>query len=802
MTEQVENPYQVLGVERSADERAIKKAYFTLIRKFPPETHAEEFQRLRRAYELLSDPTARRRYDSLDRDYGEYGEQIGAALRSVEESAKAGDDAEVQRKLREILEQRPDLAVARENLALSLARTGAFAEALDMIKALIADRPEEARYYLHKAYALHRLEKPEKAESALRKAHKIRPDDVRIHLELVDFLLGYGKWGKAIDELDAMLAKQPPGSDVGLLLRLRRVEALCSASDPGADAEVTGLIDGLDRDKDPEIGRFVATQLGIIAARLFARNEGASANALLRRASELYPESPVLRPYPEHVTLDYFALPDDGRRWLAALKPGPPSPTLGRPIWLVPVCAILGAVAVASVTLLLLFDEPGRWDATSLVAAALAVGASVAALAWVGRRVIGILQSPLRAFVTVHPLYLILAEARRIDIYPLFNLVDVRGTHQHTNGAYTHTAFALKFGKKSVSVSVKGQEYAEGWLQFLLQSRRRAIELMGEGFLEAEHGIELLPPALLHDTRVASLPGAGRRFYAGAAAAALVVFAAVVGLRARAADDHAFGQAVRAGTTAAYQRYLAGSPDGRHAEEARHEIARKVERARAAVRSKIDAGAPGGKALLAALDALEARGTKRAALVVEAPSGGGDAGAAAAALADRLNARFDAAGLDAALELELRAAPDPAAPVTLVVRSEARPDGAKLAVQPEKAAQAAPTVQAVKARDAQDVEDVSSFQVDWEVELVAAGAPEPLWRWKTTVPAPEELRLPRPTTGPGVSAEARAALKARATETFLRELSGALGLGSAPPVAKVGGLGVVGGVRGGTAHGR
>ncbi len=55
MSEERHDPYEVLGVARDADARAVKAAYFALVREFPPETHPEDFQRLREAYEFLSD---------------------------------------------------------------------------------------------------------------------------------------------------------------------------------------------------------------------------------------------------------------------------------------------------------------------------------------------------------------------------------------------------------------------------------------------------------------------------------------------------------------------------------------------------------------------------------------------------------------------------------------------------------------------------------------------------------------------------------------------------------------------------
>jgi curved DNA-binding protein CbpA len=57
------DPYQALGIERTAPEEEIKRAYFRLVRQFPPEREPEQFQRIRAAYELLRDPDQRAQVD-------------------------------------------------------------------------------------------------------------------------------------------------------------------------------------------------------------------------------------------------------------------------------------------------------------------------------------------------------------------------------------------------------------------------------------------------------------------------------------------------------------------------------------------------------------------------------------------------------------------------------------------------------------------------------------------------------------------------------------------------------------------
>ena len=81
MAEQKRDYYEVLGVSKGASEDEIKKAYKKMARKYHPDLNPdnkeaeEKFKEVNEAYEVLSDPNKKARYDQfgfagVDPSYG------------------------------------------------------------------------------------------------------------------------------------------------------------------------------------------------------------------------------------------------------------------------------------------------------------------------------------------------------------------------------------------------------------------------------------------------------------------------------------------------------------------------------------------------------------------------------------------------------------------------------------------------------------------------------------------------------------------------------------------------------------
>ncbi len=88
--------YDILGVSRDADKEEIKRAYRRLARKYHPDVNKEDgaeerFKEINRAYEILSEPESRARYDR----FGEAGVSSGVGAGGFQDFGDMGGFADI-----------------------------------------------------------------------------------------------------------------------------------------------------------------------------------------------------------------------------------------------------------------------------------------------------------------------------------------------------------------------------------------------------------------------------------------------------------------------------------------------------------------------------------------------------------------------------------------------------------------------------------------------------------------------------------------------------------------------------------
>ncbi len=105
------DPFELLGIDRQADDATIRRAYTRLIRRFKPEHHPEQFQRIREAYEACQQRRFWYRIEHMEPEEAPVAEPVEIRVRAepprertpIEkhwQTARAGDLAKAYEELR------------------------------------------------------------------------------------------------------------------------------------------------------------------------------------------------------------------------------------------------------------------------------------------------------------------------------------------------------------------------------------------------------------------------------------------------------------------------------------------------------------------------------------------------------------------------------------------------------------------------------------------------------------------------------------------------------------------------------
>ncbi len=573
--------YEVLGVERGADERDVKRAYFRLVRKYSPESHPEEFKRIRAAYEVLSNVVSRKDYDGLT----QWGDEINVRMKAGQTAMERGDYKSAQAEFKHVLVLQPQLAFARDLLGMAYLNGGQPREALAQFELVIAAQPNNAVYHLHKGYAHYAQRQYQQATVAYQRALEIDSADTRVRIALADCYMDTEQFDQALVELDKAIDQDGEVNFQDFVFLMRKVQVQLLRNRPDlADAQVDQIFQILP--PDGESRKYVATRIGALAAQLFRMRRSADANRMLARARQLDKRKSLDFQFPAKSTLPIRELPAASQTVLAAMKKNWTPTRIVQRALTGPVLLLLSAISVGLVALYSTTASESLWEGgTKGFMLALVVAVPVLGTLAI-RRLRRVGSSPFGCFTEVHPLYLLQVDIEEVTLWPLVNLWDVALTHHLQNGAYQSTTVRMDFGGVPLHLSIRGQQAAVDWAQNLLDTRQRTLSLLADGLLDSEEGLDLVPPELLLGVKAKKDEAARKRTlltYAGAAAGGVLLFyGGALPVNVANADHDAWAHAAGYGASVSgYRDYLTQFPSGRHADDARTALRSLYDDARA-----------------------------------------------------------------------------------------------------------------------------------------------------------------------------------------------------------------------------
>ncbi|MGK7897187.1 MAG: DnaJ domain-containing protein [Xenococcus sp. (in: cyanobacteria)] len=135
--------YQVLELSYEATSSEIKRSYFRLVRKNPPDKNPEKFKSIREAYETLSDSKAKVNYDLLQQN----GEQILQLVETAREKMSEKDWESAIPILKKVLILFPGGNAARNQLGICFGGLKDWDNALKVYRKLTRMAPDVPLYW-------------------------------------------------------------------------------------------------------------------------------------------------------------------------------------------------------------------------------------------------------------------------------------------------------------------------------------------------------------------------------------------------------------------------------------------------------------------------------------------------------------------------------------------------------------------------------------------------------------------------------------------------------------------------------
>ncbi|MFT3706247.1 MAG: J domain-containing protein [Archangium sp.] len=481
--------YALLRVPPDADARDIKKAYFGLVRQFPPETHPEEFQKIRAAYDTLSNPEARKAYDLSRSKAAEAGlrDELAAIMRGAIEAMEAREFDRAVPLLRGVVNERPDAEEARGRLCACLLNLERHAEALDDARAFEKHHPDRSLAVLFRAYALRGLDRDVEARAAFIRAGELDPLDFRPVRGVVDIAYKRNEVGDALRYLDERL--RDAAESIRLPLQFERISTLFALKNTDAANQALDALEAAAKTEElqEELQWFYERE----AAGLFARREAATADAMLDRLRKKAPARPSLRASQQR-TVPISALPESAVNWLAQQLTEAeylcvPTNTQNFRTVITIVLGCLSSLCFAVASASTSSWGPDDWFGAMFACAILA------ATCWSLRAWWRSWSQKLPNMLVLHRMAMVEVVDDEVRIFPLVRMARTNAMHHSNTTGYTHTAFSLVFGDRWLQFNVAGQQRAEQIAEALGGLRMRMLDLMHSGLLGGDVGFEFFP---------------------------------------------------------------------------------------------------------------------------------------------------------------------------------------------------------------------------------------------------------------------------------------------------------------------
>lgn len=276
--------YEILALTPEASKEDIKRAYFKLVRKYPPDRFEVEFMSIREAYETLSNEETRKQYDSINNLGSNMKEDYALARTYLEE----GDLNKAIKILEKMAKVDSKMLIVKALLAESYLKNNNSGKALKIYEELTSVEPKNAAFagYLANAYLNRGWQK--KAIIAYDRAIELDSDNISSWLGLSGAYIKNNEYWNARNVLEKALdIVKDIDANTTIYLKLIMIDinfGMFSSIHKSLD-KLAELAINNDEVKDN-----VAWTLSHLADYLIQMGREDDARKLIEKAAEILPE--------------------------------------------------------------------------------------------------------------------------------------------------------------------------------------------------------------------------------------------------------------------------------------------------------------------------------------------------------------------------------------------------------------------------------------------------------------------------------------------------------------------------------
>ncbi|PGH22350.1 hypothetical protein RN96_04180 [Fusobacterium polymorphum] len=260
----MKNYYEILNVNKDANQEEIKSGYKKMLRKYPPEKEQEKYKEIREAYDTLKDEKSRKNYDA----YFHHEKDIKTLEDKYTEYMEAKNYNEAEKVLKKILIISPEIAHIKDKLGEVYVLKKEYEKSIEIYKKLIKEYSHNVDYLIKLGGNYQKIEKYEISRMYFLTAYALDTSSSEAISGVVHSCIKENKISEAIDFLNENIEKDDKLDFEDFFALSKLLECYIIKNDMSSLKETLEKIKKI-APEDEESKGFISWKLGKFAAELY-----------------------------------------------------------------------------------------------------------------------------------------------------------------------------------------------------------------------------------------------------------------------------------------------------------------------------------------------------------------------------------------------------------------------------------------------------------------------------------------------------------------------------------------------------